>query len=65
MKVYRYKKNGLLYTITREGSRGGYSLKAHPYKHDVEVGVKFRKSNRFRDFKVNMSMDDFELVSER
>lgn len=65
MTIYRYKKNGLLYTITREGPRRGYSYKAHPYKHSVEIGVTYGSHGRYRDFKTNMSMNDFEIVSER
>lgn len=62
MTLFRYKGNGLLYTITVEGHGRGY--KAHPYGHSVEIGVKFNSHNRFRDFKSNMSIDDFEPVAE-
>ena len=65
MTIFRNKKNGLLYTITREGPRGGYSYKAHPYKHGIEIGVTWSSHGRYRDFKANMSMNDFEIVSER
>lgn len=62
MTLFRYKKNGLLYTITVNGH--GRGCKAHPYKHDVEIGVKFDSHARYRDFKTSMSMDDFEAVAE-
>lgn len=61
MTLFRYKKNGLLYTITTNGHGGGH--KAHPYNHTVEIGVSFRR--RFRDFKSNMTMNDFEVVAEK
>lgn len=61
MTLFRYKKNGLLYTITRAGPRGGYVYRAHPYKHAVEIGIKQKK--RFREFKSNMSMNDFVEVA--
>lgn len=61
MTLFRYKKNGLLYTITSERGRGGY--KAHPYKHTVEIGVTYTSHGRFRDFKSNMSLSDFEEVA--
>lgn len=62
MTLFRYKKNGLLYTITVNGHGRGY--KAHPYKHDTEIGVKFDSHARYRDFKSDMTMDDFEAVAE-
>ena len=62
MTIFRYKKNSLLYTITVDGHGRGF--KAHPYNHDTEVGVKFKSHGRFRDFKTNMSMNDFEVVGE-
>jgi hypothetical protein len=61
MTLFRYKGNGLLYTITVDRCRGH---KAHPYKHDVEIGVKFQSHARFRDFKSGMTMDDFVAVAE-
>lgn len=61
MTLFRYAKNGLLYTITSERGRGGY--KAHPYKHAVEIGVQFTSHGRFRDFKSNMTIDDFAAVA--
>ncbi len=60
MTLFRYKGNGLLYTITVDSHGRGY--KAHPYRHSVEIGVTFKK--RYRDFKSNMSMKDFEPVAE-
>jgi hypothetical protein len=60
MTLFRYKGNGLLYTITVDGHGRGY--KAHPYQHTTEIGVSFK--NRFRDFKSMMSMNDFEPVAE-
>lgn len=62
MTLFRYKKNGLLYTITTNSNGGGH--KAHPYKHGVEIGVTFTSHSRHRDFKTNMSMKDFEVVAE-
>jgi hypothetical protein len=62
MTIFRFKKNGLLYTITSERGRGGY--KAHPYKHSVEIGVIHTSNGRFRDFKSNMSLKDFETVAQ-
>lgn len=61
MTLFRYKKNGLLYTITVDSNGRGF--KAHPYQHTVEIGVSFKR--RFRDFKSNMSMADFEVVAEQ
>ena len=59
MTLFRYKKNGLLYTITIDRFKG---YKAHPYRHTTEIGVMFK--NRYRDFKSGMTMDDFEAVAE-
>ena len=61
MTLFRYKRNGLLYTITTNGRGSGH--KAHPYNHTTEIGVSFRR--RFRDFKSNMGMADFEVVAEQ
>jgi hypothetical protein len=60
MTIFRYKKNGLLYTITMERCR---RYKAHPHKHNVEIGVMFSSHARYRDFKSNMSLKDFEAVA--
>lgn len=62
MTIFRYKGNGLLYTITVD--RRGNQHKVHPYKHTTEIGVKFTSHSRFRDFKTDMSMKDFEIVAE-
>ena len=62
MTIFRYKGNGLLYTITV--SAYGRNHKAHPYNHKEEIGVKFSSHSRFRDFKANMSMNDFVAVAE-
>jgi hypothetical protein len=62
MTLFRYKGNGLLYTITVNGHGAGF--KAYPYKHETEIGVKFNSHGRFRDFKVGMTMNDFISVSE-
>ena len=62
MTIFRFKGNGLLYTITVNGH--GRGCKAHPYNHDTEIGVKFTSHGRFRDFKGKMSMDDFEAIAE-
>ena len=62
MTIFRYKGNGLLYTITVNGHGAGH--KAHPYNHKEEIGVKFTSHARYRDFKSGMTMDDFEAVAE-
>lgn len=61
MTIFRYKGNGLLYTITT--NHAGHGHKAHPYKHTVEIGIKFNRHGRYRDFKSNMSMSDFTAVA--
>ena len=61
MTIFRYKLNGLLYTLTVNSC--GKVYKAHPYNHNVEIGVMWK--NRFRDFKHNMSLADFVVVSEQ
>ena len=62
MTLFRYKGNGLLYTITMNGRGAGH--KAHPYNHKEEIGVKFTGHGRFRDFKSKMTMGDFKAVAE-
>jgi hypothetical protein len=62
MTLFRFKGNGLLYTITVNGHGRGY--KAHPYNHSTEIGVSFHSHGRFRDFKSSMTMDNFEAVAE-
>lgn len=62
MTLFRFKGNGLLYTITVNSHGRGY--KAHPYKHDTEIGIMFTSHNRFRDFKSGMTMDNFEAIAE-
>ena len=62
MTIFRYKGNGLLYTITVNGHGAGH--KAHPYKHSVDIGVMLESHSRYRDFKVGTSMADFEAVAE-
>lgn len=62
MTLFRFKGNGLLYTITVNGHGSGH--KAHPYKHNTEIGVSFNSHGRFRDFKSNMNMDNFEPIAE-
>lgn len=57
MTIFRSKKNGLLYTITRSGR--GANHKAHPFMHDTDIGVKHKRGNRYQDFKSNMTLDDF------
>jgi hypothetical protein len=59
MTLFRYKQNGLLYTITTNVHGGGH--KVHPYRHCVEIGVLFKR--RFQNFKSNMSMSDFVTVA--
>ena len=61
MTLFRFKGNGLLYTITTNGHGGGH--KAHPYKHKTEIGVMFTSHSRFRDFKSGMTMDNFTAVA--
>lgn len=61
MTLFRYKGNNLLYTITTNGHGSGH--KAHPYKHSEEIGVKFQRNGRFRDFKTGMSIKDFTEVA--
>lgn len=62
MTLFRYKGNGLLYTITVNGHGRGH--KAHPYKHGIEIGVRFQNHARFRDFKSGMTLEDFVAVAE-
>jgi len=62
MTLFRFKGNGLLYTITVNGRGAGY--KAHPYNHKEEIGVKFKSHSRFRDFTSKMTMNDFEAVAD-
>ena len=62
MTLFRFKGNGLLYTITVNGRGSGH--KVHPYNHKEEIGVKFTSHSRFRDFKLNMTMNDFEAVAD-
>ena len=62
MTIFRFKGNDLLYTITVNGRGSGH--KAHPYKHNTEIGVKFNSHTRFRDFKSNMAMNDFIAIAE-
>jgi hypothetical protein len=62
MTLFRFKGNGLLYTITTNGRGSGH--KAHPYKHKTEIGVTWQSHGRHRDFKTNMSMENFEIVAE-
>jgi hypothetical protein len=62
MTLFRFKGNGLLYTITVNGHGGGH--KAHPYKHKEEIGVQFTSHGRFRDFKSKMTLSDFEVVAK-
>ena len=60
MTIFRYKGNGLLYTITADF---GVHLRVHPYLHEVEIGVKYK--HRFREFKYNMKLSDFEVVAQK
>jgi len=59
MTLFRYKKNGLLYVITRD--HHGHTYRVHPYGHKTEIGIVQR--GRYREFKYNMTMDDFEAVA--
>jgi len=61
MTLFRYKRNGLLYTITRDCGRMGSACRAHPYQHNTEIGMKSKR--RFREFKSNMVLADFEEVA--
>lgn len=65
MTIYRYKKNGLLYTIHRVSPMrvSGHWYEAHPYRHSTEIGITHK--NRFRQFRSNMSLEDFVPVAER
>lgn len=63
MTIFRYKHNGLLYTITIDNYGRGF--KAHPYLHESEIGIQYTSKNRYRNFKSNMSMSDFVVVSEK
>jgi len=60
MTLFRYKGNGLLYTITYTYGWGQY-YKAHPYKHNTEIGYKQR--SRRGQFRPDMTLDDFEVVA--
>jgi hypothetical protein len=63
MTIFRYKKNGLLYTITHHKVGLGWVYKVHPYNHKTEIGIIQKK--RFREFRVDMELEDFERVAER
>lgn len=60
MTLFRYKKNGLLYTIERVSPPRvlGFWYVAVPYRHSVAIGL--RGGNRFKS---NMSLSDFEEVA--
>ena len=62
MTLFRNIQNGLLYTITVDRIGLGSVHKAHPYRHNIEIGVSF-KGKRFRDFKATMTMKDFVSVA--
>lgn len=59
MTLFRYRKNGLLYTITVDLMR---RWQVHPYRHSVEIGIKHK--SRWREFPATMSMKDFEAVAD-
>jgi hypothetical protein len=61
MTIFRHKKNRLLYTIIQNCGRYGSAYEAHPYNHTVEVGI--IQKRRFRKFKVNMNLSDFEAIA--
>lgn len=61
MTIFRYCKNGLLYTITQDRGCRGCIFRAHPYKHKVEIGI--GQKRRFREFKSGMSLKDFAKIS--
>jgi hypothetical protein len=60
MTLFRFKGNGLLYTIERVSPRQmtGSWHEAMPYRHNVNIGV--RNGQRF---KANMTLNDFVEVA--
>ena len=62
MTLFRYKKNGLLYTITRDRGPMGVCYKVHPFQHNTEIGMK--NKTRFREFRGGMTLSDFTVVAE-
>ena len=67
MTLFRYKKNGLLYTIYRVTPRHvmGWWYEAHPYRHNVNIGMKRPGPVQPKNvcFYPNMSLNDFEEVA--
>jgi hypothetical protein len=59
--LFRYKRNGLLYTIERVSPPRvtGEWYEAIPYRHTVAIGL--RGGNQFKS---NMSLSDFEEVAQ-
>lgn len=60
MTVYRYKKNGMLYLLSRVNPSKvmGSWMEAVPFNHMHTIGM--RGGNQFKS---NMSLNDFEPVS--
>jgi hypothetical protein len=60
MTLFRYKKNGLLYTIEHvtPSRMTGHWYEAIPFRHTVAIGL--RGGNRFKS---NMSLNDFVEVA--
>jgi len=67
MTLFRYRKNGLLYTIYRVTPRQilGRWYEAHPYRHNTHIGMKRPGANLPRGvvFYPEMKLEDFEEVA--
>lgn len=61
MKLFRFKKNGLLYVIAQAGVRFASVKTAIPYKHDVQIGLK--SIRRKGEFTMAMNMTHFTPVA--
>lgn len=66
MTLFRYKKNGLLYTVQHVRDKMGLRYEAHPYKHTVYIGN--QRPGKYLPkgvvFKGNMFLSDFNPVAE-
>ena len=64
MTIFRYRKNGLLYTLYRVSPPKmiGRWYEAYPYQHDVFIGKKNSKGEKVV-FKASMSLNDFENIA--
>lgn len=69
MKIYRYKKNGLLYILYRVTPQRwmGRWYEAHPFNHNVKIGNQRPGFQLPKGviFKADMKLTDFEPVYER